>query len=140
MAILNSPDPPPTDRTIAIVAPQWLQDGLAVLVKTIPSVRLVACTGSIFILLLHDLDRAPDVIILAVTASEAKAGDQVRQVKFVHPHARYLVLIQEQAQTVGVRIAGADETLLQGASSEQFTAAITRLVHRQEPDKTLLTG
>ena len=48
-----------SDYMVAIVAPAWLQGGLAVVVKSIPQVRLVACTGSvpIFLLLLHEARR-----------------------------------------------------------------------------------
>ncbi len=116
------------DFTVAIVAPQWLQDGLAVVVKTIPHFHLAACTGSIPILLSLDLAREPDVIILAVDAPHAKASDQVRHLRFVYPHARYLVLVQEEAQTDTMRAAGADAILLQGASAEQFASEISRLI------------
>ena len=116
------------DRAIAIVAPQWLQDGLAVVIKTIPGVLLVACTGSIHILLSLDLERAPDVVVLAVDAPETKASDQIRQVKFVYPRTRLVVLIQEPAQSAKARAVGADETLLQGVSAEQFCTAISRIV------------
>ena len=109
-----------------------MQEGLAVVIKTIPRVLLVACTGSIPTLLSLDLGRAPDLVVLAVDAQAVKAGDQIRQVKFVYPQARYLVLIQEPAQSASVRTAGADETLLQGVSAEQFCAAIDRLVNCDE--------
>ena len=116
------------DRTVAIVAPQWLQDGLAVVIKSIPGVRLVACTGSIHILLSLDLERAPDLVVLAVEAPETKASDQIRQVKFVYPCTRLVVLIQEPAQSASAHAAGADETLLQGVSGEQFCTAVSRFV------------
>jgi len=116
------------DRTVAIVAPQWLQDGLAVVIKSIPGVRLVACTGSIHILLSLDLERAPDLVVLAVEAPETKASDQIRQVKFVYPCTRLVVLIQEPAQSASAHAAGADETLLQGVSAEQFCTAVSRFV------------
>lgn len=115
-------------RAVAIVAPQWLQDGLAVVIKTVPRLQLVACTGSIHILLSLDLEHAPDLIVLAVDVQDTKARDQIRQVKFVYPRARYLVLIQEPAQNAGVRAAGADETLLVGASAEQFYSIINHLI------------
>ena len=95
--------------------------------------RLVACTGSVQSLLLIDLERAPDLVVLAVDAPDVKASNQIRQVKFVYPHARYLVLIQELAQSASARVAGADETLLQGASAEQFCAAVSRLIGREQP-------
>lgn len=124
----QSPSGEPADLTIAIVAPQWLQDGLAVVIKSIPGVRLVACTSSIHILLSLDLERVPDVVLLTVDAPEIKAGDQIRQVRFVYPRAHIVTLIQEPAQSISARAAGADETLLQGASAEQFSARIGRLV------------
>lgn len=131
--LVNPPEHPPfanahVDRAIAVVAPQWLQDGLAVVIKTIPGVLLVACTGSIHILLSLDLDRAPDMVVLAVDAPEIKSSDQIRQVKFVYPRTRLVVLIQEPAQSGSARAAGADETLLQGISADQFCATISRFV------------
>jgi DNA-binding NarL/FixJ family response regulator len=120
------------DHTVAIVAPQWLQDGLAVVIKTIPRVHLVACTGSINVLLSLELEHSPDLVVLTVDAPDVKARDQIRQVKFVYPDARYLVLIQESAQSASARAAGADETLFQGASAEQFCAAVSRLVQRDQ--------
>ena len=116
------------DRAVAVVAPQWLQDGLAVVIKTIPGVLLVACTGSIHILLSLDLEHAPDVVVLTVDALEIKASDQIRQVKFVYPRTRLVVLIQEPAQSTSARAAGADETLLQGVSAEQFCTVISSFV------------
>jgi len=92
---------------VAIVAPQWLQDGLAVVIKTIPRLQLVACTGSLHILLSLDFERAPDLVVLAVDAHDAKARDQIRQIKFVYPRANLVVLIQEPAQSTSARAAGA---------------------------------
>ena len=115
---------------VAIVAPQWLQDGLAVVIKTIPRLQLVACTGSIHVLLSLDLEHAPELVVLAVDLQVAKARDQIRQVKFIYPRARYLALIQEPAQNTDVRAAGADETLLQGASAEQFCVVVSRLINQ----------
>ena len=97
-------------------------------IKSIPGVRLVACTGSIHILLSLDLERAPDLVVLAVEAPETKASDQIRQVKFVYPCTRLVVLIQEPAQSASAHAAGADETLLQGVSAEQFCTAVSRFV------------
>jgi DNA-binding NarL/FixJ family response regulator len=119
-------------RAVAVVAPSWLQDGLAVVIKAIPRMRLVACTGSVQSLLLIDLERAPDLIVVAVDAPDVKASNKIRQVKFVFPQARYLVLLQEPAQNVSARAAGADETLLQGASAEQFSAAVNRLIGSEQ--------
>ena len=97
-------------------------------IKSIPGVRLVACTGSIHILLSLDLERAPDLVVLAVEAPETKASDQIRQVKFVYPCTRLVVLIQEPAQSASAHAAGADETLLQGVSGEQFCTVVSRFV------------
>lgn len=112
------------DRLVAIVAPQWLQDSLAVVIKTIPRLQLIACTGSINTLLLLDLKRSPDLVVLTVDAPDTKDRDRIRQVKFVYPDARCLALIQDPAQIAIVLAIGADETLLQGASAEQFCAAV----------------
>ncbi len=69
-------------RTVAVVAPQWLQDGLAVVIKAISNVQLVVCTGSIHTLLLLDLERSPDLVILALDefgsqGKEPNPADQV---------------------------------------------------------------
>jgi DNA-binding NarL/FixJ family response regulator len=130
--------PPPAacdGRTIAIVAPQWLQDGLAVVIKTIPRLQLVACTGSINTLLLIDLERSPDLVVFTVDESHAKAYNPIRQIKFVYPQARCLVLIQEPAQNANALLAGADVTLLQGASAEQFCVAVRALIQRDPANK-----
>jgi DNA-binding NarL/FixJ family response regulator len=125
-----SPPAAGDDRTIAIVAPQWLQDGLAVVIKSIPHLQLIACTGSVQILLLLDLKHAPDLVVLTLDKPDIKASDQIKQVKFIYPYARCLVLIQEPAHSTSVHAAGADETLLQGASAEQFCMAVRRLIQR----------
>jgi DNA-binding NarL/FixJ family response regulator len=118
------------DRTVAIVAPQWLQDGLAVVIKSIPHLQLVACTGSINTLLLIDLERSPDMVVLTVEIKDTRDNHPIRQVKFVYPQARCLVLIQDVGQSASARAAGADEMLLAGASADQFRRAVQRLVFR----------
>ena len=120
------------DRSVAIVAPQWLQDGLAVVIKSIPNLHLVACTGSINTLLLIDLEHSPDLVVLTLDIPDTKANHPIRQVKFVYPQARCLALIQEVEQSASARAAGADETLLQGASADKFCAAVRRLILRDE--------
>jgi DNA-binding NarL/FixJ family response regulator len=115
-------------RAVVVVAPSWLQDGLAVVIKAIPQTRLAACTGTVQSLLLIDLDRAPDLVVVAVDAPDVRAPDKIRPVKFVFPLARYLVLIQDPIQNASARAAGADETLLLGASAEQFSLAVSRLM------------
>ena len=124
----QSPQASRQGRSVAVVAPAWLEDALAVVIKAIPSMRLIACTGSVQSLILIDLERAPDLVVLAVDASDVKAPDKIRQARFIFPHARYLVLIQNPGQNASVRAAGADETLLQGASAEQFATAVSRLM------------
>jgi len=118
------------DRSVAIVAPQWLQDGLAVVIKSIPNLHLVACTGSINTLLLIDLEHSPDLVVLTLDIPDTKANHPIRQVKFVYPQARCLALIQEVEQSASARAAGADDMLLQGVSAEQFCLAVRRLVFR----------
>ena len=116
------------DRSIAIVAPQWLQDGLAVVITTIPRLHLVACNGSINTLLLLDLKCSPDLVVLTVDSSESKDRNPIRQAKLVYPHAHYLALIQDSAYHTRALAEGADETLLQGASADQLCVTINRLV------------
>jgi DNA-binding NarL/FixJ family response regulator len=90
--------------------------------------QLVACTGSIHTLLLLDLERPPDLVVFTLDGPEAKASHPIRQIKFVYPNARCLALVQEPGQSASARAAGADETLLQGVSAEQFCAAISRFI------------
>jgi hypothetical protein len=123
-------------RTVAVVAPQWLQDGLAVVIKAISNVQLVVCTGSIHTLLLLDLERSPDLVILALDESDLKERSPIRQIKFAYPQARCLVLIQDPAQGSVVLANGADETLLQGASAEQFSQAIRRQIPGRQADNS----
>jgi DNA-binding NarL/FixJ family response regulator len=118
------------DRTVAIVAPQWLQDGLAVVIKSIPGLQLVACTGSINTLFLLDLEHAPDLVVFTLDTPDSKASIPIRQIKFIYPQARCLALIQNPAQSDSALATGADETLLQGASAEQFCAAVRRQTAR----------
>jgi len=118
------------DRTVAIVAPQWLQDGLAVVIKSIPHLQLVACTGSINTFLLIDLERPPDLVVLTLDIPDTRDNHPIRQVKFVYPQARCLALLQEVEQSASARAAGADDILLQGVSAEQFCRAVRRLVLR----------
>lgn len=115
-------------HAVAIVAPQWLQDGLAVVIKSIPYLQLVACTGSINTLLLIDLKRPPDLVVLTIDTPDTRDNHAIRQIKFVYPQARCLALIQEVEQSSSARAAGADDMLLQGVSAEQFCLAVRQLV------------
>lgn len=119
---------------MAVVAPQWLQDGLAVVIKAIPNIQLAVCTGSIHTLLLLDLERPLDLVILALVEADIKERNPIRQIKFAYPQARCLALIPDPAQSTVVLANGADETLPQGASAEQFSLAVRRQIMGRQAD------
>ena len=113
--------------TIAAVVPVWLQDALAVLLKSDRSVRLVACTATIQTMLLLSLDRSPDVVLLDADEQDEKASSQVRQIKTVWPDSRCIVLVERGNQQSLVQASGADEVLLKGITPNQLFTAIHRV-------------
>jgi DNA-binding NarL/FixJ family response regulator len=122
--------------TIAAVVPVWLQDALAVLLKSDQSVRLVACTATIQTMLLLSLGRSPDVVLLDAAEQDEKASSQVRQIKTVWPDSRCIVLVEHGGQQSLMQASGADEVLLKGASSEQLFTVIHRVAQEINVDLT----
>jgi DNA-binding NarL/FixJ family response regulator len=110
--------------TIAAVVPVWLQDALAVLLKSEQDVRLVACTATVQTLLLLSLEQAPDLVLLKTDEHDQRATDQVRQIKAVWPASQCLALVEHNGQGGLVRAVGADEVLPSGASAQQLLASI----------------
>ena len=110
--------------TIAAVVPVWLQDALAVLLKSEQDVRLVACTATVQTLLLLSLEQAPDLVLLKTDEHDQRATDQVRQIKAIWPASRCLVLVEHNRQGGLLRAAGADEILLTGSPAPQLLASI----------------
>ncbi len=112
---------------IAAIVPVWLQDALAVLLKSDQSIRLVACTATIQTMLLLSLDRAPDLVLLDVDERDEQASDQVRQIRAVWPDARCITLIDRGGQQSVMQAAGADEVLLKGTLAKQLLTVIHRV-------------
>ena len=110
--------------TIAAVVPVWLQDALAVLLKSDQLVRLGACTATIQTMLLLSLDRSPDVVLLDADEQDEKASSQVKQIKTVWPDSRCIVLVEQGGQQNLMQASGADEVLLKGVTPNQLFTAI----------------
>lgn len=113
--------------TIAAIVPVWLQDALAVLLKSDQSVRLVACTATIQTMLLLSLERLPDVVLLDVDERDEQASDQVRQIRAVWPESRCIALVAHGGQRSLVQTAGADEVLLKGTPPKRLLTMIHQL-------------
>ena len=110
--------------TVAAVVPVWLQDALAVLLKSEQDIKLVACTATVQTLLLLSLEQAPALVILEADERDERATDQVRRIKAVWPASRCLVLVEHSRQHSLVRKAGADEVLLKGVLPQQLLTSI----------------
>ena len=110
--------------TVAAVVPIWLQDALAVLLKSEEEIKLVACTATVQTLLLLALERTPSLVILAADERDEQAANQVRQIKAVWPASRCLVLVEQNRQRSLMRSAGADEVLLKGIPPQQLLTSI----------------
>jgi DNA-binding NarL/FixJ family response regulator len=123
----NSPDAK-HPITIAAVVPVWLQDALAVLLKSEQNLKLIACTATVQTLLLLSLEQTPALVILEADERDERATDQVRQLRAVWPASRCLVLVEHNRQHTLMRAAGADEVLLKGLLPQQLLTAIHQIV------------
>ena len=110
--------------TVAAVVLVWLQDALAVLLKSEQDVTLIACTATVQTLLLQSLDQVPDLTILHVAEQDEQAFDQVRQIKAVWPASRCLVLVEYSRQRSPMQAAGADEVVLKGIPPQKLLTSI----------------
>ena len=113
--------------TIAAIVPVWLQDSLAVLVKSDQSLRLVACTATIQTMLLLSLDHSPNVVLLDTDERDEQASDQVKQIRAVWPDSHCIALVSRRDQQSLIKVAGADEVLLKGTPPKQLLAMIHQL-------------
>ena len=109
---------------VAAVVPVWLQDALAVLLKSEPTVRLIACTATVQTLLLLSLEEIPDLVLLDAAEQDEDTSHQIRQIKAVWPTSRCLVLVEDNRQRTPIQAAGADEILLKGATPQQLLTHI----------------
>jgi DNA-binding NarL/FixJ family response regulator len=112
--------------TVAAVVPVWLQDALAVLLKSERDVKLIACTASVQTLLLLSLDQVPDLVIFQVAEQDDRASNQVKQIKAVWPASRCLVVVDHSGQQGLMRETGADEVMLKGILPQKLLATIFR--------------
>ncbi len=116
--------------TVAAVVPVWLQDALAVLLKSEQDVKLIACTATVQTLLLLSLDQVPDLTIFQVVEPDEKACDQIRQIKAVWPASRCLVMVEHSSQQGSIRAAGADEVVLRGIPPQKLLTSIRQTARK----------
>ncbi len=119
---------------VAAVVPDWLQAALAVLLRAESDLKLVACTANVQTLLLLALEESPDLVLLDANGHESRATDQVRRIKATWPQARLIVLAKDSRQGASVEEAGADATLLKGASAKRLVSAIHQTLQSGEED------
>jgi DNA-binding NarL/FixJ family response regulator len=119
---------------VAAVVPDWLQAALAVLLQAEPDLKLVACTANVQTLLLLALEESPDLVLLDANGHDSRATDQVRRIKAAWPKARLVVLVKDSRQGASVEEAGADATLLKGASAKRLVSAIHQTLQSGEED------
>ena len=110
---------------VAVVAPVWFQEPLAVLLHAAPGTRLWAYGSSNEELLSLPMQEAPDLVLLY--GSDMHPAGQVKQVKAGWPTAQCVALIRDRQQESDVIEAGADVVLLQGIAPGQLLAAIDGL-------------
>lgn len=125
--------------TIVAIVPVWLQDALAVLLKSDRSVRLVACTATIQTMVLLSLDKTPDLVLLDVDERDEQASNQVRQIRAVWPDARCIALVARGGQQRVMQAAGADEVLFKGTLSKQLLTVIHRVARQSKDNRTQTT-
>ena len=110
--------------TVAAVVPVWLQDALAVLLKSETNVKLIACTATVQTLLLLSLEEAPQLVILHTNENIERAVNQVKQIKAVWPASRCLAMVEDNRQGSPIQSAGADEVVLKGIAPKQLLSSI----------------
>lgn len=110
--------------SVAAVVPVWLQDALAVLLKSSQNLRLVACTATVQTLLLLALEEPPAVVILDADEHTDRATNQVKQIQAVWPESRCLVLVEHKQHEGLMKMAGADEILQKGTPPRQLVDSI----------------
>lgn len=113
--------------TVAAIVPVWLQDALAVLLKSDQSVSLIACTATIQTMLLLSLDQSPNVVVLDVDDRNEQASDQVRQIRAVWPDSGCIALVARGGQQSLMQAAGAEGVLLKGSPPKQLLTMIHQM-------------
>ena len=112
-------------KTIAVVAPAWFQEPLAVLFHAAPGTRLWAYGSTVEDLLSLPMQEEPDLVLLY--GSDMHPGSQVKRLKAGWPTAQCVALIRDRQQQRAVLEAGADLVLLQGVAPGRLLAAIDGL-------------
>jgi DNA-binding NarL/FixJ family response regulator len=113
--------------SVAIVAPVWLQNALLVFLHSSPSLKLVACTATVQVLLALDLEQTPQIIIIETDKRRDHAQDQIKWIKAAWPASSIIALIPHSNLRALMRAAGADEVLVSGSEPEQLRQAISHL-------------
>jgi DNA-binding NarL/FixJ family response regulator len=116
--------------TVVAVVPVWLQDALAVLLRSEQDVKLIACTATVQTLLLLSLAQVPDLAILQVVQQDEQACDQIRQIKAIWPASRCLVMVEHRRQRSSMRAVGADEVVLMGIPPQKLLTSIRQTARK----------
>ena len=114
-----------TALAVAVVAPSWFQEPLAVLLHAAPGTKLWAYGSIVEDLTSLPIVEVPDLVLLY--ASAIGPANQVRQVKKAWPTTQCVVLIRERQQQRAVIEAGADLVLLQGVAPGRLLEMIEEL-------------
>jgi DNA-binding NarL/FixJ family response regulator len=107
---------------VAVVAPVWFQEPLAVLLQAAPGTGLWAYGSSVEELLALPMKEWPDLVLLY--ASDLHSANQVRQVRVAWPTTYCVALIRQPQQQRAVIEAGADAVLLQGVAPSRLLETI----------------
>ena len=113
--------------TIAVVAPRWLQDALEVLLDGTSDMQLVASATDIDSLILLDLDRTPEFVLLDAGLGDREAVEQVHQIVATWPGTDCIVLVDRSIQMTAVKEAGASLALLKGSSPQRLKEVLKAL-------------
>ena len=113
--------------TIALVAPEWLQDALEVLLEGSSDLELIASSTDVDSLVLLTLPTNPDLVLLDTAIAEEAAIKEVQQIRVHWPHVTCVALVDRSAQMGPVKEAGADLTVLKGSSAQRLKEVLEAL-------------
>ena len=107
-------------RSVAIVAPIWLQNVLTLWLQVVGKFELVTCSTTFEA---QPLERTPDLVMFS--ASIDKLGEQVQKIRATWPETHLVVLAD--AGQAELQTAGADVVLSKELSSKELLNVIHKL-------------
>ena len=111
--------------TVGIVAPDRLQEPLAVLLQAAPSGILWASATTVAALLALPIAQPPDEVLLYVC--ETQAVDLIQDIKCAWPDVRCIAFVDHTRERIAAEEAGADAVLLQGSAPRRLLETLERL-------------